>query len=381
MRAVAAFVVACSGLLAIGDSPFDVGHTPCALSIPNRDSQPCTPFVLTPARILATFPTRAFRAFTIDAIAPLSDGSLAVAAGDELFRVRSGGVEALWGSGHRHPRQRPWVATWTSGPPPTPPPTAKPYDAFLYLLGTFGDTALIQYGTDWLFGIGNDGAINFRFYRANSELGERPTFFGRDPDGTLWFQSGNNRIKREAVYALYPNGTLAILTAAVSDVFQASSGFVYATSGRDLVQLRSIPYPQARSVHESPVSNTDYLNSLSGSFTVRRLGSDKSVWLSTPNFIFHEHRDGQIIKLRLVRDFTTISHMPKPFEISSSTDGSVWFTHGSRVVRITRDDRIQVMILPKIGYYPDLRLAPDGSAWVRTDANDRSILHIAPPAE
>jgi hypothetical protein len=314
----------------------------------------------------------------VDEIATQADGSLVVQSFNDLYRIQREKVSPMWAGG-RSQLQRPQVRYWKAGSSPPPfVPTPKPYLGSVYLLGAFDNTAIVQYGSDWIYGIGSDRTVNLRFYLAGNDMNDRPIFSGRDPDGTLWFESNSKRNKRDTVYALYPNGTLYPLTTPVGRAFQGSTGFVYGTSDSALLELRSFPY-----VHTRVFTTWDKAHFGNMDFLFRhRVGADGSLWSSKSTSVIHKHSDGRIDEMLFRGGLMTISHWPIPLPIESSSDGSVWIAFPTRLVRITSNDRIEVMTVPDLGYYPELRTSVDGSVWIKTTGLAvTTLLHFAPPAE
>lgn len=380
--------------------------TPCALSSPATDQPPCSPYIVTPARIIATFTRNNFNGmYDPDALATLSDGSAVVAeAPYALFRIHSGGVGVMWapaGSRYYLPTNNIWIArpgatpgvyysgphtrVWINESPPPPTPTPAPESVYFYLLGSLGNTVLIQYGDNWIYGLSLDGDVAFRFPLAGADLVDRPTFFGRDPDGALWFESASGRSRRNTIYAFYPGSKkLLVLSEPVENLFQGPSGFIYATLGKNLVKLTSNPKAQAR-FSRGPIVVKQ--GDLGGGFDipVSRIGADGSAWASTSDYVIHEHPNGQVSEIRLARTPLTISFLPRPIQINLAPDGSNWSTATNKLVRITKDDRVEVMNIPNVralGWFPEApHLSPDNTVWLKTFDSPTAITHIAPPRD
>lgn len=62
--------------------------------------------------------------------------------------------------------------------------------------------------------------------------------------------------------------------------------------------------------------------------------------------------------------------------LSIAPDGSAWVTSRDKVVRITKDDRIEVMVIPGLASYPEIHFSNDGTVWLKTS---NAIMHVAPP--
>jgi hypothetical protein len=348
-------VVVCTSLFVLGSTPVDPGST-CVFGCVSIPDQPCAPFTTVSARLLDSFPEDAiggkgFGRSGLGAIVTLSDKSLVLQFLNNLYRISGKDITTTWAGG-RPGWQRPQAYYWIGARPhPTPTLTPRSYDRYVHLLGSFDNTAVVQYGPDWIYGIGPDGTVTLPFYLAGSDMNGRPTFSGRDTYGTLWFESFSKRNKRDTVYALYPNGTLHPLTTPVGQAFQGSTGFVYGTSDSGLLELRSIPY-----VHTRVFTTWDKARFGNTSFLFRhRVGADGSLWSSTSTSIIHKHTDGRIDEMRFRGGSSTISHWPIPLQMESSPDGSVWIAYSTRLVRISTDDRIELMDVPDMGYYPELR--------------------------
>lgn len=376
-------LVACITLLGFVASRAAAAQSLCALSNTDRaDAQPaCSPYVTSGLRVIATFPRRVFRAtYVPDALAGLADGSAVIAESPyALFRTQSdGSAVVLWappGSRYFPPEEQ--VRHWAGTPPPLPSPTPASYSEF-YLLGSFDDTAVIQYGPDF-YGIKADGSISFRFAGASDDLMEQ--FLGRDPDGTFWFASGGNLFFRDpdskTVHAFFLSSQNVVpLPEPVEQAFQGPSGFIYARVGQDLVELRSLPRVQAR-YYRGPIALEAGRNSGRSEMPVSRIGADGSAWAATPFQVIHEHPDGRVNVIGLSSYPTTITHMPVPLELHLAPDGSAWIARNYKLVRITKEDRVQVMDVPFSGYYPDLQISSDSTVWLKTPDDARTILHVA----
>ncbi len=369
--------------------------SPCALSNPASivPQPPCSPYTITRPRIIATFTRQSFYwIYDPGTLTTLADGSAVVEeAPYALFRIHDNAARVMWapwGSRYYDRYRALHSATyWIGSPPPRPSPSptwARPY---FYLLGSFDSTTVIQYGNDWIYGIGTDGSTDFRFSRVETDLMEEPTFFGRDPDGALWFESGSKRFRRNTVYALYlkPN-RLVPLPEAVENVFQGHSGFVYATLGRNLVELRSAPNIQAHycrgpiTIEAADLYGSTDLHS-AVDIAVSRMGADGSAWASTVAQVIHEHRNGKVAVIQLSKFPSTISHLLSPIALQLASDGSAWIVGYDKLVRITSDDRVEVMPFPGLGFYADLRISPDATVWVKMNNSPIVLMHIAPATE
>lgn len=370
--------------------------SPCALSRPATDEPPCSPYTVVQPRLIATFPRNAFTAtYRLGTLRTLADGSAVVEeAPYALFRIYGNRVGVMWapaGSRYYPPTANIWLSRPGASPGnyytaqhthvwinQSPPPPTPPSHYYFYLLGAFDNTTVIQYGDDWIYGIGVDGSAKFRFSRAGTELMDQPSFLGRDPEGTLWFCSGNERLKHDTVYAFYPaTKRVVALTDAVQNVFQGPSGFIYATLDNNLVEIRSVPKVRARYYRGPiPLKAGDLYGATN--IAASRIGPDGSAWASTPNFVIHQQPNGQVRVIRLVRTPLTISHIPAPLSINLASDGSDWIPGGT-TVRITKDDRVEVIKGYRWDYESDLRFSPDATAWLKTADDDRALLHIASP--
>ncbi len=374
--------------MAFGRASVAVAESPCALSNPPSfaGQPPCAHYTVRRARVLATFTRSAFHSiYYPGALTTLADGSAIVEeAPYALFRIhddRAGVMWAPWGSryyGRYYPLHS--VRSWIGSPPPRPSPlpTWAPY--YFYLLGSFDNTTVIQYGDDWIYGLASNGSVDFRFRRSGTELMDRPTFFGRDPDGTFWFESGSTRFQRDTVYAVFPRtNKLLALEAAVENVFQGPSGFIYATLGKNLVELRSIPNPQAHYYRGPiPLKAGDLYGATD--ITVSRIGVDGSAWASTPFEVIHEHPNGQVSVIRLSSMPSTITRSPSPIAIRPAPDGSAWIAGCDKLVRLTKSDGIEVMSFPGLGC-SELHFSFDSTVWVKDAYNANVIMHVSPPRD
>jgi hypothetical protein len=361
-------VLALASLFTLGAAPVVPSSTDCAFGPATRPGEACAPFTIVPVRLRSSLSQSA------DEIATLSDGSLVVQTFRALYRIHEDTISPLWDGRTRLPR--PQVFYWKAGSTPPPRmPTPAPYFGDVELLGAFDDTAVFQFGSDWIYGVGSDGTVKLRFYLAGSDMSDRPTFAGRDRDGTLWFKAISKRSNRDTAYALYPNGTLSALPTTVGIAFQGSTGSVYATNDSALFELRSIPYVHARLVVTWDRLRFGNMNSLRR----HQVGADGSLWSSSATSVVHRHLDGRFDEIRLRGPFMTISHIPIPFDIRSSSDGSVWLASPTKLVRITSDDRIEVMNVPDLGA-SELRTASDGSVWLRTVGQSGTVIrHYSAP--
>jgi hypothetical protein len=384
---IALTVIICGGANLFWDSSIAVSDDACAFQTPSFNTEPpCTPYVVSSARVIATFPRTAFAYnYFPGGVTTLADGSVVVEeTPNALFRIHAGQVSVMfapWGT--RYNRPKPTVYYWTKGqPPPRPSPTPTLFNSYFALLGSFDDTAVIQYGSDWIYAIRVDGSLDFRFPRAGSALGEQPTLLGRDPDGALWFVSWSQQLKRDVVYAFFlANSKLLALNEPLTNAFQGPSGFVYATSGKTLVELRSIPTVQARFYRGPILLKAGDCPGVTA-IAVSRVGPDGSAWASTPVQVIHQHPNGRVSVIGLARYPSTITHIPWPLQVKVSPDGSAWLAGRDKLVRITTDDRVEVMGSPGTGRFEIAGFSPDGTVWLKQldGPNAIAIVHAAPPS-
>ncbi len=363
--------------------------SPCALSNPASivAQPPCSPYATIRPHIIATFAKSRF--FGIGPLTTLADGSAVIAdAPYALFRIRGdqiGVMWAPWGSRYYEPYRALNSVTWIGSPPPQPSPSPIWTSYYFFLLGSFDNTTVIQYGDYWIYGIGTDGSTAFRFSRAGTDWAAQPTFLGRDPGGTLWFVSGSKRFGRNTVYAVDPKTkTITPLTTAVENVFQGPSGFVYATLDKNLVVLRSTPNVQAK-YYRGPITldAADLYGSTNfhgrADIAISRIAADGSAWASTVTRVIHEHSGGKVAVIQLSTFPSTITHLPGLIALQLAADNSAWITGYDKLIRITSDDRVEVMPFPGLGYYPQLSFSPDATVWVATNNASTVLAHVAPP--
>lgn len=251
--------------------------TPCALSAAQRFVIPaeCAPSRTRQIRIIRQFTPNAFAGgHELDMIASLADGAVVVeASSNRLFRIDSvRGITEMW-----RPRQSSLsyppltIAPWPGQPTSTPAPRRPNYA--VELLGAFNHTTVFQYASTWVYGVGESGSVDFRFFRRDYATTMRPNLIGRDPDGTAWLDSWSMLHQRDLICAFRPRiDMLAVLPVAVENAFQAPSGFIYATSGKDLVELRSTPELGARYVRGTIALRPGTVYGMK-EIVVRRIGS------------------------------------------------------------------------------------------------------------
>lgn len=386
---LARFVAIC-GAAAIGSGSAALGdRSPCALSSPASvvAQPPCSPFTVVRPHTIATFFKSRF--FGSGPLTTLADGSAVIAdAPYALFRIRgdqTGVMWAPWGS-HYYDRYGALNSAlyWIGSPPPEPSPSPAWTSYYFDLLGSFDNTTVIQYGDYWIYGIATNGATVFRFSRAGTDLAGQPVVVGRDPDGILWFESGSKRFGRNAVYAFdLKTERMKPLATAVENVFQGPAGFIYATLEKNLVVLRSTPDVQAH-YYRGPITldaadvygSTDFHGKTD--IAISRIAADGSAWASTPTRVIHMHRNGKVAVIQLSTFPSVISHPPTPIVLQPAPDSSAWTVGHNKLVRITSDDRVEVMPFPGSGFYPQLRFSPDATVWVTTSNAPTALAHVAP---
>lgn len=378
-----------AAVIAFG-GPTVADKNPCALSKPPSITAqpPCSPYSIVRPRIIASFGKSRF--FGSGPLTTLADGSAVIAeAPYALFRIRDNQVGVMWapwGSSY-YDRYRALNSVRYSigSPPPEPSPSLAWTSYYFGLLGSFDNTTVIQYGDYWVYGIGTDGSTAFRFSRAGTDLASQPVFVGRDPDGTLWFESGSKRFGQNTVYAFdLKSERLTPLTTAVENVFQGPSGFLYATLHKNLVVLRSTPDVRAHD-YRGPITlpEADLYGSSNfhgmAEIAISRIAADGSAWASTVTRVVHMHANGKVTVIQLSTFPSTITHMLGPIALQLAPDNSAWIAGHDRLVRITSDDRVEVMPFPGLGYYPQLRFSPDATVWVTMNDTSTVLAHVAPP--
>lgn len=401
MRKLSWCLAICIVWLGLSPSSAAAVQGPCALANSTwPNPQPlCSTYTVVPVRVIASYPRNAFYGVSeLGAMRALGDGSAIVEESPyALFRASGRGLASvLWapaGSRYYNPTASVWISrpgasptnyysapnvhVWINESPP--PPTPKPPPPNFTLLGSFDNTAMIEDGSGWIYGIRSDGAVDFKFFRANTEMNENPTLLGRDPEGTLWFESGSKRSHRDTIYALFlPKKNLVALASEVQAPFQGPSGFIYARIDRNLVELRSVPGVRAQ-YYRGPILLKPSQGVGADDVVVSQIGADGSAWASTPVQVIHEHPNGIINVIGLSRYPTTIAHIPSPLSVHLAPDGSALIASGTKLVRITNDDRVEVMTVPSLGFYPEVQVAADNTVWFKTADNGGALVHIALP--
>lgn len=377
----ALLVFICGVAIAPGRSSPADAQSPCALANwpawPNES--PCSPYTRITVPRMATFSRDAFySSCQLGALAALSDGSAVVEESPyALFRIRGARVGVLWASRESRYCVENTISDRINGQP-RPPPLPVPCYEFL-LLGSFESTAVIQCGDgggDWIFGITAGGFVGLRFF-TGGDLAQGSIFYGRDPDGALWFYSPNARFPQGAIYACEVAASKCVpLTEPVQNVFQGPFGFIYANVDKNVVYLRSTPDVRAHFFRGPIPLSTAQLPGMTD-IAVSRIGRDGSAWATTPINVIHQHPNGQVKIIKLQPEART-SHSG-PLGLNIAPDGSAWVASGSgdKLVRITKDDRVEVMVIPGLAPYPEIHFSRDGTVWLKTP---NAITHVAPPS-
>lgn len=95
--------------------------------------------------------------------------------------------------------------------------------------------------------------------------------------------------------------------------------------------------------------------------------------------MIHEHSGGKVAVIQLSTFPSTITHLPGLIALQLAADNSAWITGYDKLIRITSDDRVEVMPFPGLGYYPQLSFSPDATVWVATNNASTVLAHVAPP--
>lgn len=341
----------------------------------------CTPFTTTPARIIGTFTERAFSGnHEPVAIAALDDGSIVVQVSPNgLFHIDAAGrINTLW-----EPRQNlfyPTISERPSAGQSTPSPTPSRPNYSVELLGAFDRTAVFQYASNWIYGVAEDGAVNFRFPLRDFAHTERPNFIGHDPDGRLWFRSWSSATQRDLIYEYSPQGgNVSALPSSIENAFQGPDGRIYARSGTDLLELRPTPDLRAR-YYSGPIVWSQDSTEGEQRAAVSRVGPDGSLWGSTITAIVHRHQDGQVSVITVSRAPSVITHPIGPLQFQIGPDGSAWLAGNGKLVRITRNDLVEVFLFHDAEHVEE-QFSNDGTMWAIFAKNGQNVvIHFAPDA-
>jgi hypothetical protein len=380
---VARFVVIFGVAIALGQSPSAAAQHPCALGdwedFPNEP--PCSPYTKVLVRTIDTFSRAAFYpSCELGKLTTLSDGSAVLEESPyALFRIQGARVGVMWASRESRycvQNSPSYLTTW----PPRPPPLPTPCYNF-FLVGSFDRTVLLQCddgGESWILGVNTDATVAFRLHGAGIFSAE-PGFYGRDPDSTLWFSSASLRFPKYYIFACdVAANTCAPFTETVKNVFQGPQGFIYATVGGNVVDLRSISgVPRAHYFRVATIPLKAGQMHRATAIAVSQIGADGSAWAATIVGLIHEHPDGQVKEIKLMPLPRSISHWPVPLGFNLAPDGSAWVNTRDKLVRITRDDHVEVIVVPGLGFYPEIHFSSDGTVWLKTSD---AITHIAPPS-
>lgn len=328
--------------------------------------EPCAPFATVRATVLATFPATVFGGDLVYNRRPyiaLPDGSAMVAAGlGGLFRIdRKNRASVIW-----KPSQNDY---WFSNP--------------IELLAPFND-GVVLYAAKSVIGVRKDGSVAFRKQVNPTEDnggGENVTAT-QDPDGTVWIAHRNGTDR--SVYAYVPR--IHRVEHVPTDIAQGAliasfNGRAYENTPDGLFELGSVPTFRKRFVRKpitspSPPPGQFGMDGRSSLLDIQAVGSDGSLWASTWTQVIHMHPDGSIHVIRLAPPITAIHMQPINFDLTVAHDGSVWIA--SKPLRITNDDRVQVIDLPDNDGWRRLSFSPDNSVWTMLDGENVAHFSIVP---
>jgi len=312
-----------------------------------RDHDPCAPFTIVRAHPLAIFSTSAFGGGFGSARRPvvaLSDGS-AMVANDEggLFRIdQHNRVLTLW--------QPNGSSDWYNDP--------------IELLSSFRGGAVL-YDRKAVMGVRRDGSIAFRKQVDPAEVGDNITAV-QDPYGVVWIAYANGP---KAVYAFVSHAhRVEELPSEIAQgtIVTSQDGSVYDSTNDGLFELKALPHFQRHFVHGPvplPTPPRHFgIDGYPAFLDIQVIGSDGSLWGTTFTQVIHVHPDGSIHVIRLAPPLTAIRIPPHNLELTIARDGAVWLA--SSLVRITNDDRVQKIDLPRHdGWRRGPSFGPDNSAW------------------
>ena len=350
-------------------SPTSKSAQPCVFANPYSfpNPQPCASFTTVGARILSIIPSSAFgKGLQPEEIVALDDGSVMVRTNRSgLFRVVKGRIIRLW---RPNPRCGPRVhlafslaasfddqaILQSSGyqiapvQPPREPLMSLPSQIRPALSGEVasGTHPGVVYSPDQIEGVRTDGSMSFKWPSEFREVAQ-------DAGGVVWFLEKDYA----TIYAYFPRTRSRVRLApstAIFSIFRSPNGKVYAGTFDGLFELDARPNVGARLVPERRQP---------GVSPVQAVGRDGSLWASTATDVLHIHPDGSMRVLQLIRPPTEMS-VPWPLlQVKMAPDGSVWLTDG-KLVRITRDDRVAVVTVPRDNDWSGpTTFGPDSSLW------------------
>jgi hypothetical protein len=343
---------------------------------PNDSDAPCTPYTRVKSFVIATFSASVFGgslAYDDRRLAALDNGTVMVAAGrGGLYAIdRSNRVVAIW---------KPSENNYGAGDP-------------VVLLTPFkgGVVVLVSH---LVLGVRGDGAIVFR-QRLNEPSGSNPARVRgfEDRDGTIWIQDRNDSARAGFAYIPAAHRIERIPEKFVAgELIGGSDRYAYEDTPDGLFLLRSRPRLSMRLMHPPiavprPQPSQFGVDSQNRFASTRGVGADGSLWATTLTQVIHVHPDGFVRVIRLARPITAFRSSVGSMELTTEPDGSAWAGYGA--IRITKDDRVQAVELPRHDTWSHPVFSPDGSAWTvmprigdtRSDSED-TVLHfqLAPAA-
>jgi hypothetical protein len=319
--------------------------------------EPCAPFTNVRAGVIALFPWKTVFSggvgYNREPLSALNDGSAMVAAGyGALFRIDPHNrVTMLW----KETRSDYWM---NSG---------------IALLAPFDESGVVLYVAKWVLGVRADGTTAFRKqvdFADGNWAGDNVTA-AQDRDGTVWFA---HVYDNKTVYAYVPRTRQVEEVpndVAQGDLIAAPDGRVYQNTRDGLFELKSLPHFHRNFVH-APIT----LPGWHAPLDIRAVGSDGSLWASTWTDVIHVHPDGRVHKIVLAPPILVITAMLQPYPLTMARDGAVW-VNGSKLLRITNDDRVAVIDLPNYDAWTrGPSFGTDNTPWATVSGENPGVAHF-----
>ncbi len=341
-------------------SPFS-NDSPCALrsdvggpAPQNYDS--CAPFTTVSTRVISSFSEEAFHGDNPSKVVALRDGSAIVSA-NALFRIDyRDRVTTLWPS-----------FTDSSGG-----------ENFFEMMAPFREGVLAfywpnsDYRQSWVVGVRTNGSLAFRIPLGEPHGGYTGESLraAQDHDGVIWIDEPD-RFSGSGINAYFPQSGAIERLADFGGLFLSPAGRAYAHNN-GLYVLGGRPRAHTRFLHTqvplpSPPANQRGVDHYSGTMGIAEVGPDGSFWGSTLTQVVHLHPNGMLRVIRLRHPVFLEMHPQVDISLRMAPDGSVWFQGFEKFVRITKDDRVQVIPLPLPNEDPyagiDYSFGPDSSVW------------------
>ena len=307
--------------------PAAADYRPCAL-YHSYSAYGCAAFRNTPTRVITAIPAWRFpRGQQPETVAVLADGSAVVSTGQRgLYRIVGDHITTVWAAYDPcEPHKRPWA---------------------FELIGSYDDRVVLKHG-DSVAAVRSDGSFIFDEDYLSGTIKVVPA------DGIIWFFRRSDQGYADYLLDAYNPRTRTATEVDLPEVesfFGAPDGHAYAASPQGLYRMDVRAQPRARLVH-GPIGNA----------VPQGFGPDGSLWASTPTDVAHVHRDGTVRVMRLLPPRTSGSvAKAEPISLTVAPDGSAWI--GS--VRITNDDYIERLVLPKGLDWDRSAIGPDSSLWL-----------------